>query len=50
MEIDGKKIRCKCCGKWVAVERNGELYVWCRRCKKEVKLPKISIPNTDNKN
>lgn len=43
MEVNGKKIRCDC-GKWVAVQRDGELYVWCKKCKKEVKLPKVSTP------
>ena len=43
LEQKQNKIRCDC-GKWVAVERNGELYVWCRSCKKEVKLPKIKAP------
>lgn len=34
----GKKLRCDC-GKWVArLDENGDIYVWCKNCKKEVKL------------
>ena len=44
MELPFKKIRCDC-GKWVAIEKDGELFVWCKNCKKEVKLPKITGHN-----
>ena len=48
MELPFKKIRCDC-RKWVAIEKDGELFVWCKNCKKEVKLPKITIdPDTKN--
>ena len=33
-------IRCDC-GKLIAVERDGRIFVWCRRCKKEVELDLI---------
>lgn len=49
MEIKGKKIRCDC-GKWVAVQKDGDLYVWCKKCKKEVKLPKVVMDSPEKKN
>lgn len=41
-----KKLRCDC-GKWVArLGDDGEIYVWCKNCKKEVKLPKFISTET----
>ena len=35
----GKKLRCDC-GKWIArLDDDGFIYVWCKNCKKEVRLP-----------
>ncbi len=30
-------IKCPC-GKLIAKERDGKIYVWCKHCKKEVEL------------
>lgn len=32
-----KPIRCSC-GKLIAKERDGKIYVWCKECRKEVEL------------
>lgn len=38
-----KKLRCDC-GRWVArVDENGDIFVWCKNCKKEVKLTPIDL-------
>lgn len=36
MELS-KPIKCDC-GKLIAKERDGKIYVWCKQCHKEVEL------------
>jgi hypothetical protein len=34
-----REIKCPCgCGKIIAKKRDKDVYVWCKKCKKEVKL------------
>ena len=36
-----KKVKCPICGKWlftVDVKAKGTIYVWCRYCRKEIKI------------
>lgn len=35
--IDGRPVTCEC-GKLVAVERNGKIYVRCKRCGRQVEV------------
>jgi phage FluMu protein Com len=44
------KLRCDC-GKWLArLDDNGDIFVWCKNCKKEVKLtPTKPVRHKDNK-
>lgn len=35
--MNEKPIKCSC-GKLVAKERDGKIYVWCKGCRKEVEL------------
>lgn len=35
--MQDKPIKCDC-GKLLARERNGKIFVWCKQCKKEVEL------------
>lgn len=37
MEKQNKDIRCKC-GKLVAIEKNGVIYVYCKGCKRQVPI------------
>lgn len=39
--IRGNHIKCDC-GKLIAVERNGRIYVYCRHCKREVEVARKS--------
>jgi ribosomal protein L36 len=32
-----KPVKCSC-GKLIAIERNGRLYVFCKKCRREVEL------------
>lgn len=44
-----EKLRCSC-GKWVArLGDDGDIYVWCKNCKKEVKLTPAPKPEPKNK-
>ena len=43
-----RPIKCDC-GKLLAKERDGKIYIWCKQCKKEVELKIIkSKNNPDN--
>lgn len=33
-----KDIKCECCGKIVAKERDNKIYLWCKHCKTEIPL------------
>lgn len=35
--IQGEPVHCGC-GKLLAYERDGKIFVWCRGCRKEVEL------------
>lgn len=38
-----KKLRCDC-GKWVArLDDTGNVFVWCKNCKKEVQITPVKI-------
>lgn len=36
----GKAVNCSC-GKLLAVERNGRIYVYCKRCKREFPVARL---------
>jgi ribosomal protein L36 len=35
------QVKCHC-GKLLAIQRNGKIYVYCKRCKTETEIPVIS--------
>lgn len=35
-------IKCDC-GKLIAVERDGRIFVWCKQCRKEVEIPVVRV-------
>ena len=39
----GRPIKCCCCDKTIAYQRNGEIYIKCRHCKKEMKVTVIEL-------
>ena len=47
-----RKIKCDC-GKLIAVERDGKIFVWCKQCKKEIELrvirPEVPADQYQNK-
>ena len=32
------EIKCDCCNKIIAKEKDGIIYLWCKHCKKEIPL------------
>lgn len=36
----GKPLLCDC-GKLLAYKRDGKIYIWCKRCKKEIEVADI---------
>ena len=32
------EIKCDCCNKIIAKEKDGVIYLWCKHCKKEIPL------------
>lgn len=43
------KLRCSC-GRWVArADENGDIFVWCKDCKKEVKVTPVRKKDPNNK-
>lgn len=51
MEKQNKDIRCAC-GKLVAIEKNGVIYVYCKGCKRQVPIyrePRANEPRAVEK-
>lgn len=44
-QFNGAPVTCDC-GKLIAIERNGKIYVKCRRCKREIEVSKAREPRT----
>ena len=42
VQVSNNPVKCDC-GKLIARERDGVLYVWCKRCGKEVAIKKLPI-------
>lgn len=42
VQVSDNPVKCDC-GKLIARERDGVLYVWCKRCGKEVAIKKLPI-------
>lgn len=40
---DGMPIKCEC-GKMVALEKDGRIYVMCKNCKKQIDISKLLEP------
>ncbi len=38
MVKSSKDIKCDCCNKIIAKEKDGVIYLWCKHCKKEIPL------------
>ena len=44
-KIVGNPVRCEC-GKLVAVERHGRIYVYCKACKRQVEVTRLKSPES----
>lgn len=38
-------IKCSC-GKLIAKERDGKIFVWCKSCRKEIEIPVVREKKT----